>query len=148
MAKVGRYNQGKWYPTNPQKYVGDINSIVWRSSWELKVLQYFDRHPDILKYSSEEVVIPYVSPVDNRMHRYFVDFAVMYRTTEGKIEKAIIEVKPEKQTQPPKPGRNGPRYLEESMTYAINMAKWNAAEDWASKNGFKFHIWTERHLNI
>jgi hypothetical protein len=144
-----KYIQGKFTPKNPQKYVGDVKNIVYRSSWERKLLEFLDNTPSILYYGSEEVVIPYISPLDDKPHRYFTDFVVQYRTKSGAIKKAIVEVKPEAQTQQPvQKNQNKKRYLTEVSTYLVNSAKWNAAKAWCDKNGFDFLILTEKHLGI
>ena len=91
----------KWKPRNPEKYVGDVNNIVARSSWEIKFMNYCDSHPEVLKYSSEELVIPYISPLDNRPHRYFVDFVILVKTRTGELKRMAIEIKPLAQTMPP-----------------------------------------------
>jgi hypothetical protein len=146
-----KYHQGRFTPTNPEKYVGDIEQIIFRSSYERKLLEYLDKNPNVLKYGSEELIIPYYSRVDQKVRRYFPDFIVQYRNTKGDIEKAVIEVKPLSQTKPPKmtaTGRSSKRYIRESLTYAVNSDKWQAAEAWCQKNGFKFIIMTEVELNI
>ena len=143
------YHQGKFTPRNPEKYVGDVSNIVYRSSWEKKVLLWLDRHPSVLKYSSEEVVIPYVSPIDNRVHRYFVDFAMVYRNKQGETKRALIEVKPAAQTRPPvKPSRKTKRYITEAATFMVNTSKWDSAREWCAKNGFEFIILTEKELGL
>lgn len=145
---MAQYHQGKFTPKNPSKYVGDVNNIIYRSSWELKVLIYLDRTPAILKYSSEETVIPYISPVDNRPHRYFLDFTVLFKTKDGIVKRAIVEVKPKAQTLPPKVQKKTKRYLNEVKTYAVNTAKWKYAQEWADKNGFLFLILTEKDIGV
>ncbi len=100
------YKQGFFTPKFPEKYIGDVNNIVYRSGWEQKVMKYLDENINVLKWSSEEIVIPYISPIDNRPHRYFVDFYMEAIGRDGKIKKVLMEVKPHKQTQPPeKPKR-------------------------------------------
>jgi len=102
-SKKSKYHQGKYKPVNPRKYKGDLNNIVFRSSWELNYFRYCDTNSNILKWSSESVVIPYVSPIDGEYHRYFMDVYMKYRTKLGLIEEVLIEIKPYDQTQPPKP---------------------------------------------
>src|SRR5690606_32571394 len=92
--------EGRYSPLNPGKYRGDVKQIIYRSSWELSLLSRLDKDPDVLAYSSEEIIIPYRSPVDNRIHRYFTDFWVR-KKVNGEIREALIEVKPFVQTQPP-----------------------------------------------
>lgn len=109
-----------------------------------------DAHPDVLEWSSEEVVIPYRSPIDNRVHRYFVDFYVKKRNaSDGKIETVLIEVKPKAQTKPPAVQKKATRrYITEVQTWGVNSAKWNAAEKFCQERGWKFQIFTEDHLGL
>ncbi len=110
---------------------------------------YFDAHPSVLKWSSEETVVPYISPIDKRPHRYFLDFTIMIKTRTGEVKKYIVEVKPEAQTKPPvKPQRKTQRYITEVATYTVNTAKWEAAREWAEHKGFEFIILTEKQLGI
>lgn len=138
----------KWFPKNPEKYVGDVNNIISRSSWETKFLNWCDANPGVLKYASEELVIPYISPVDGKQHRYFVDFMIMVKTRSGEIKKYAVEIKPESQTLPPKKTRNKARYINESATYAINQAKWESASKFCHKSGIDFVVLTEKHLKV
>jgi len=96
-----------------------------------------DVDPTIEKWASEEFYIPYISPIDNRTHRYFVD---LFFQKKGK--KFICEVKPSEQCKPPK--SKGKRLLRESATLAVNLAKWKSAAEWAKKRGAKFILWTEK----
>ena len=144
-----KYNQGFFKPKHPEKYKGDPTNIVYRSGWELRLMSYFDVHSDVIWWSSEERIIPYRSPVDNRVHRYFPDFLVYLKTRNGKNETVLIEVKPKAQTQPPKAkaaGKNSKRYLTEVMTWGVNEAKWKAAEDYCKDRGWRFMIMTEDHI--
>lgn len=143
---MGEYSQGKFVPRNPDKYVGDVSNIVYRSSWEKKCMIYFDNNPGILKWSSEETIVPYISPVDGRPHRYFIDFTVMFKTKSGEIKRAIVEIKPKAQTVPPVKRKNTQRYITEVKTYSVNQAKWKYASEWAKRNNFEFMILTEDHL--
>ena len=139
--------KGKFYPKNPQKYKGDINNIVWRSSWELRLMKWLDEHNSVIEYGSEEIVIPYISPVDGKPHRYFVDFYVKLRSQNGEIKTMIVEVKPFVQTQPPKAkSRITPGYIKECQTYAVNQAKWTAAKKFAEVNKIQFVVLTENEL--
>lgn len=141
--------KGKFSPSNPHKYKGDVSNIIYRSSWELKLLMYLDKHPSILEYSSEEIVIPYRSPIDNKMHRYFVDFFVKKQNPDGSIENCLIEVKPDAQTKPPKV-KNKPtkRYITEVQTWGVNSSKWDAAREYCKDRNWRFYIFTEYHLGI
>lgn len=152
--------KGKFSPRNPQKYNGDPTNIVYRSSWECKVMDTFDKRPDILSWSSEEMSIPYVSPVDGRRHRYFPDFIVKLRTKDGTIRTMMVEVKPEKQSKPPtKKSRVTKQYIQEVVTWGVNQAKWKAAIDYCkdrkwtfvvmcSTNGIEFKYLTENELML
>ncbi len=111
--------------------------------------QWCDTQPNVLKWASEEFSIPYVSPKDGKVHRYYPDFLIEYRDTGGKVKKQIIEVKPKRQTRPPeRKSRVTKSYLYEAATYEINMAKWKAAGEFAKDNGIEFRIITEDELGI
>lgn len=138
---------GKYTPKYPQKYKGDSSNIIWRSTWELRFLKYLDHNQSILEYGSEEVIVPYLSPIDNRIHRYFVDFYFKVRTKEGSLKKYLIEVKPYNQTiEPKRPKRITESYISSVHTYVINQAKWNAAKDFAKKYDMNFLVLTEKEL--
>ena len=142
-------NKSIYKPLNPNKYQGDSNNIICRSSWERKFCIWCDNNENILKWASEEFSIPYLSPVDNRIHRYYPDYLIEVKEKNGRIKKYIIEVKPKKQTQPPKkPSRMTKSYLYESKTYAVNQAKWKYAKDFCKDNGVEFKIITEDELGI
>ena len=140
---------GRFIPKNPKKYVGDSNNIIYRSSWECKVMAWLDRNDDIVSWASEELIIPYVSPVDSRYHRYFPDFLVKVRQKDGKMKTLMLEVKPKKQTQPPEQRKRiTKQYLNEVMTWGVNQAKWKAAEEYCLDRGWEFKILTEDHLGL
>lgn len=144
-----KYNRGKFKPKNPQKYKGNPTEIFWRSSWELKLMLYLDEHKDVISWGSEEIIIPYRSPLDNRIHRYYPDFIVTKINSEGKRETAIIEVKPAKQTVPPKIREKVTKsYITEVKTWGVNEAKWKAALEFCKDRGWTFHIFTEKELGI
>ena len=108
---------------------------------------YCDDNPNILEWGSEEVIIPYKSPLDKKVHRYFPDFFVKYKNSSGKIIREIIEVKPKRHLSPPKePKRKTKRYLGEVNTYIINQAKFKAAEEFCKDRKLGFRILTEEHL--
>lgn len=141
-----KYNQGIFKPINPQKYKGDPTNIMYRSGWECRLMSHFDLHPDVIWWSSEEKIIPYRSPIDNKIHRYFPDFLVHMKTTSGKLETVLVEVKPKAQTVPPTRSKNQRKYLSEVMTWGVNEAKWRAAEEYCKDRGYKFMIMTEDHI--
>lgn len=140
---------GRFKPTNPKKYRGDFNNIIYRSSWECKFMNYLDRAENVVSWSSEEVIIPYLSPIDGKWHRYFVDFYVQYRAADGNLNVKLIEIKPFKQTQPPqKKKRITKQYITEVTTWGINEAKWKAATEYCKDRGWKFQVLTEKELGI
>ena len=139
------FHKRKFIPIFPEKYTGDPTNIIMRSSWETRFASWCDKNPSVLKWSSEETVIPYRCPTDNRIHRYFVDFKITVST--GKTY--IVEVKPAAQTQPPiYPGRQTQRYITESLTFMKNKAKWEAANEFAKDRGWEFKIITEKELGL
>lgn len=136
-------HQGKFKIKNPSKYVGDTSNVFYRSSWELSVMLWCDTNDNIIQWSSEELVIPYLCPTDGGRHRYFVDFTITFANKS----KYWIELKPHKYTIPPesKP-RSKKRYIKEVFEYAKNQAKWKAASDYAKVHGAQFQVWTENTL--
>jgi hypothetical protein len=139
---------GKFYPTNTKKYRGNPTEVYYRSLWELKFMKWCDYNSNILEWGSEEIVVPYRSPLDNRYHRYFVDFYIKINTSNG-IKKYLIEIKPKKQTQEPAvQQRKTKKYIQEVTTYVKNMAKWEAAKEFCADRNMEFKILTEEHLNV
>ena len=140
---------GKFTPKNPQKYIGDYNNIVYRSSWECRMMTHFDDTDYIVAWSSEELIIPYISPADNRWHRYFPDFLVKVEDKNGKFKTLLLEVKPKKQTKEPEPKkRMTKQYINEVVTWGVNQAKWRAAEEYCLDRGWTFRLITESELGI
>lgn len=142
--------KGVFKPNNPEKYTGDPTSIIYRSRWELILMGTLDKHPDVLKWGSEEIIIPYRSPIDGRVHRYFPDFYVKKRNaSDGKIVEQIIEVKPHAQTKPPKvQSKPNRRYITEVQTWGINSSKWEAARKYCDSRNMDFVIITEHELGL
>jgi hypothetical protein len=141
--------QGKFKPKNPNKYKGDHSNIVYRSSWELRLMFRLDNNPNIIWWKSEETVIPYKSPKDNKIHRYFPDFIVHLKNKQGDFETLMIEVKPKIQTiEPKKQNKVTKAYLNEVFTWGINQAKWKAAEEYCKDRNWKFCLFTETELGI
>ena len=140
---------GLFKPKHPEKYVGDPNNIVYRSSWEVRVMRWLDENPNIITWASEELHIPYKSPIDNRFHRYFPDFIVKMKTREGKQKTMMLEVKPKKQTRPPEiPKRKSKHFITEVTTWGVNQAKWKAAKEFCLDRGWEFQLITEDHLGL
>jgi hypothetical protein len=142
-----KYYQGKFKPKNTKKYIGDVNNIEYRSSWELKCMNHFDTASYVYGWNSEGVIIPYISPKDTKYHRYFIDFLIVTKDKNGEKVVTLIEVKPEAQTVPPKSkGKKKSRFLQEAMTFDINIKKWEAARKYCEKKGWNFMIMTEKHI--
>lgn len=149
---AGKFKQGIYTPKYPEKYIGNVNNIVYRSSWERKLMFKLDISPNVLKWSSEECPIRYWDSVKKKTRRYFIDFYVIFKSVGGENVRMAIEVKPYSQTLPPKkPKRNTAkaqkRYLRECITYQNNMDKWKSAKRWCEANNFKFVILHEKNVN-
>ena len=143
------FHKRKYKPMFPEKYEGDPTNIIMRSSWETRFASWCDKNPAILKWCSEETVVPYRCPTDNRVHRYFIDFKIKVKTKDNAIKTYLVEVKPAKQTQPPVyPGRKTKHYLMESVTFIKNQAKWKAATEYCKDRGYEFVIITENELGL
>lgn len=141
--------KGKYRILNPKKYKGNINEVVYRSSWEFKFMRWCDTNPNVIEWGSETIVIPYVSPVDSKIHRYFVDFYIKVKDKSGSIKKYLIEIKPEKFTKPPPiPKKKTRRFIEEVFLYGTNQAKWKQANEYCKDRGWDFLVLTEKDLGI
>ena len=141
--------KGKYYPSFPRKYKGDPTNIIYRSLWERKFMVYCDKNTKILEWGSEEIALPYISPHDSRVHRYFPDFYIKVLENTGKIKRYLIEVKPLKQTvKPKKPKRQTKGYIREAFEYARNQAKWKAAREYCADRMWEFKVITEKELDI
>ena len=138
---------GKFKPKNYKKYKGDPTKIFYRSLWERRFMVYCDNNSKIIEWGSEEIIIPYKSPLDKKTHRYFPDFYVKYINKDKQIVREVIEVKPKKQLSPPKePKRKTKRYLNEVATFIKNQAKFKAAEEYCKDRRYGFRILTEDQL--
>ena len=142
-------HSGIFRPRNIKKYRGDYRNIIYRSSWEKVFMRYCDKNSNILEWGSEEIIIPYRSPLDQRIHRYFPDFYIKVRDNSGKLKKYVIEIKPKKQCIEPKvQKRKTKKYIREVMEYAKNQAKWDAARDYCADRKYEFKILTEDNLPV
>lgn len=151
IKKNPRFKQGIFIPQNKQKYKGR-DYPRYLSSWELKLFRFCDLNEDVLEWGSENIIIPYLSPIDNKVHNYIVDAVIKLKTNNG-VKKFLVEVKPYKQTLKPqtrttKNNKVPKSLLYEQLTYIKNIAKWNAAKEWAKKRDLEFIILTEHQLNI
>jgi len=135
---------GQYIPRNPKKYVGKY-PLITRSTWERSFFQWCDANESVIEWSSESVVIPYFDPVRNSKHRYYPDIYMMVKTRDG-IKRYIVEIKPYKETRPPKSKHNKKTQLFEEKRYVTNSAKWDAARRWCDKMGMEFLILTEKEL--
>jgi hypothetical protein len=141
--------KGNFIPVNKKKYVGDPYNITYRSLWERRFMVYCDTTDAILAWASEEVIIPYISPLDNRVHRYFPDFFIKVKQKDQTIKNMLIEIKPKAQCSPPKtPKRKTKNYLNEVKTWGVNQAKWKAAREWCADRKFEFKLITENELGL
>lgn len=112
-------------------------------------MSYLDSHPDVIQWASEEFAIPYLSPIDNRVHRYFPDFWIKKRGKDGLIETVVVEIKPKSQTKPPKPRTKITKtYLHEVKAWGINSSKWEYATKFCEERKWKFQILTEDDLFV
>lgn len=141
--------KGRYRVNNTQKYKGDINSVVYRSLWELRFMKWCDETTSIIEWGSEVVIIPYISPLDKKVHRYFVDFYMKVKSSDGNIQKYLVEIKPERFTKPPPiPKRKTKQFIDEVFQYGVNEAKWKAAFEFCKDRKMKFMILTEKDLGI
>jgi hypothetical protein len=140
--------RGRFYPKHPLKYKGDPNKIIYRSSWEVRVMKYLDDNDAVVWWASEEMNVKYISPVDGRVHRYFPDFVVKVRRKDNSSTIFMLEVKPEAQTKLRQPKRVTKQYVNEAATYAVNQAKWKYAEEFCKDHGWVFRVVTEKDLGI
>lgn len=144
--KRSRYKQGIYKCINPQKYQGNVDNIVYRSGLEYRYFNYLDLNKNILKWSSEEIVVPYIG-LDGKYHRYFLDLYVKVQTKEGQVKEFICEIKPISQITKPKQQKRVTRqWKEKYKTFLTNKSKWDAAEKYAKKMGWQFQIFTEHDL--
>ena len=142
-----KFYTGRYRPLHPEKYRGDTGAIIYRSSWERVVMKWLDTHPSVLWWGSESFPIPYMSPVDGKIHKYFPDMIVRFRRKDQTEKTYILEIKPSKETTlRPAPQRSSRAFLREALTYSINTAKWEAAQKLCLRHGWQFVIITEQQL--
>jgi len=140
--------KGWFTPKNRSKYKGDSENVVYRSSWELRVMKWLDENPSVIWWASEELIIKYKSPIDQKIHRYFPDFIVRLKQKNGTESTVVIEIKPYKQTIKPVQKRKTNRCLQEAATYAVNQEKWRAADLFCKEHGWQFKVLTEKDIGI
>jgi hypothetical protein len=138
---------GKFSPKNPEKYLGDPSNIVYRSLWERNIMVRLDERVDVLHWASEELNLPYRSPVDLKIHRYFPDFIAKMKKEDGTTFIMMIEVKPHAQSIEPVKGKKvTKRFIREVMDYSVNQAKWSAARAYCADKGWEFVVFTEKDI--
>lgn len=150
MSANKNYKQGKFKPKNPQKYNGDPTNIVYRSSYELKMFHYCDLTENIISYQSEEFWVPYVSPVDKKVHRYFPDMKLKYKDKDGNIRIVVVEIKPAKDLKEPptNPPNRTKSWAYAVKSWVVNQAKWEACREYCKDRNWEFRIFTEKDLGI
>jgi hypothetical protein len=147
LNKSDKFRQGFFKPKNISKYIGK-GIPVYRSGWELKFFRWCDNNPKIVEWASESIIIPYVNPVDGKVHRYFTD-GVIAINENNTIKKYVVEIKPSTQVQKPIAGKKKHSTLVyESVRYVQNQAKWAAAKKWCEQRNYSFLILTEKELGI
>lgn len=135
--------KGKYRVKNIKKYEGDPTKCIFRSLWERQAFRWLDEHPKVIKWSSEEVIVPYKCKTDGKIHRYYTDLKI--KMADGKTY--LIEIKPEAQTKEPKVrSRKTKKYINEVLTYVKNQSKWEAAQEYCENRGWVFQVWTESTL--
>ena len=146
MAK--KFAQGRYNMKHPEKYLGNKNPL-YRSSWEFAFMKFCDENPNVAKWASESIRIPYKNPLTGRHTIYVPDFFIAYSDKKGKQRAELIEVKPERFTKPPSPQKRKTRkHLQEIAQYGVNEAKWKSAQDFCKAQGMEFKIVTEKELGI
>ena len=134
--------KGKYTIKNTKKYLGDPTKVIYRSLWERQAFKWCESSPRVRKWNSEEIVVPYKCKTDNKLHRYYVDLLVELDNKDI----ILVEIKPKRETVPPKGKRKTKRYIKEVTTYIKNTSKWEAATQYANHKGWKFQVWTEDTL--
>jgi hypothetical protein len=145
--------KGYFKPKNPHKYKGNAKNIIYRSSLELRMMNFLDNHPSVVSWQSEELFVPYRSPKDKKVHRYFPDFIIEIKTADDQLITEMIEVKPSIQTKEPvvkktQKGKVTKASLRDILIWAINQAKWDAAKQYCINKNWKFRIITEKDLKL
>lgn len=145
MRKYSQYQQGIYTPINKNKFL--TPKPFYRSSWERKFMWWADNNPNVLQVGCENIIIPYISPIDHRAHRYYVDNFIVIREGD-KVKKYLVEIKPSTQTVAPKTSKRKKEstILHEKIFWEINQAKWAAAKEFAKARGAEFILITEKQL--
>ena len=138
---IPRFARGKFSPKNKEKYVG-TKTPTYRSSWEHSFMRLCDEHPNVYKWASESIKIPYRHPFTGKYTVYVPDFFVVYIDKNGRKNAELIEVKPKSQTSIVDAGKSTAK----KKQAVINMAKWEAANAYANQNKIRFRVLSEEQL--
>lgn len=136
------YYSGTYKLKDPGKYLGDPDKVVYRSGWERAAFLWCDKNPQVAFWEAEETIVPYFDKSSNKMRRYFMDLRIVWK--DGRV--SLREIKPRKETKPPRKKKDRQRYLKEAKTFVTNQCKWQAAENYAKERGWDFAVWTEDEL--
>ena len=147
LSKNGKYKNGYYTLVYPEKYVGDPKNVIYRSSWEKRVCEWFDLNVSVVYWNSEGLIIPYFFTLDKKFHKYHIDFMAKIRDRQGKVKTYVIEVKPEKEQLEPTT-RIKKRQMIEIPTYIKNQCKWEAAKAFCKERGMEFLVLNEYDLGI
>lgn len=137
---MSKFAQGEYQVVNREKYIGS-KAPYYRSSWELAFCKMCDQHPNILKWASENLKIPYQNPVTGKLSNYVPDFMIQYIDKDGREHVELIEIKPSTQTT-----MENARSQQDKMAVAVNAAKWKSAHEWCERKGIKFKVINEQHI--
>jgi len=143
---MSRRYRGLYKPKNPLKYIGDISNITYRSLWERKFMVFCDTTNSVVKWASEEIIVPYIYSIDKKMHKYYVDFVMQLLEKDGKLKTYMIEIKPYIQTIEPKKRKCTKKYIKELVEWEKNQSKWLYASEYAKEKNWEFKVLTEKEL--
>lgn len=147
LKKAKRFKQGLYTPTNPEKYIGDLNKINYRSSWELSMNKFLDNNVKVIRWAVEPWPIQYLKPTTGRIHKYFPDYYIELLDKNNRIRKIVMEIKPESQTKKTR-SRNPKNKLYEEVQFAVNTAKWQACKAFCDQHGLEFQLVTEKTMKF
>ena len=138
---MAKFAQGRYTLKHPDKYVGR-KTPLYRSSWEFAFMKFCDENPNVAKWASESIRIPYKNPLTGRHTIYVPDFFIAYSDRKGKQRAELIEVKPENQSMRENVGKS----RHNQAQYIQNMAKWEAARAWCKQKGLYFSVISEKDI--
>lgn len=141
------FKQGYYRPEHPEKLLGKKDYVIYRSGLELSYFRILDKNPNVVRWGSEEIVIPY--RYNDSWHKYYIDLVVFLKVGD-ELKKMLIELKPYKQTIQPVDSKRKKRstFMNECLTWHKNCAKWDSAREYAKKARCEFKILTEKDLGV